>query len=447
MKLTEINNLEDVDGGAGLYLSPAGGASKRLLSVLKKKRPDLKIKGVLDSFKAGVFCGLKVTKIDSISGGEGEKVVIAIERQSVRDNIASKLVESGFNDLYWVGSNFSCVDDVGFSSEKDTLYFFYDLSANPVNYEFIVCLSHAEAERKLRRLRRIHLVVVSGFSRSILDLSRKSMSSMADSQESDNYWFINNVIVPSVALLKSCEAYTVCGDRNDALMVYDNVATEIFPVGYDVSSPVEIDSIKNIASTSKYGVGGYGMPLRSSKSSKLFVKQWFVSRGIPPERTVVITIRDYSLQSVRNSNISVWVKFSKKLVDMGFYPVFVKDTYTDFIESEVDKFNVFHEASWNILLRMALYELVLLNVTVNTGPSVLCVLNDRVNYLIFMHMSDCGFVGSEEFHEGSGLCVGEQFPGSSEFQKVIWGGFDDCDVISSEFLEMMNVMGIRSERP
>ena len=46
MKLTEINNLEDVDGGAGLYLSPAGGASKRLLSVLKKKRPDLKIKGV-----------------------------------------------------------------------------------------------------------------------------------------------------------------------------------------------------------------------------------------------------------------------------------------------------------------------------------------------------------------------------------------------------------------
>ena len=48
-----------------------------------------------------------------------------------------------------------------------------------------------------------------------------------------------------------------------------------------------------------------------------------------------------------------------------------------------DHVEVFREASWNVGLRMALYESSYLNLGVNNGPLIFAAMNDRVRLLVF----------------------------------------------------------------
>ena len=96
---------------------------------------------------------------------------------------------------------------------------------------------------------------------------------------------------------------------------------------------------------------------------------------------MTITIRNYKFDALRNSNIDEWVKFAEWLIEEGFAPVFIPDTDSCFIrEVKLDNFFVFRESSWNLGLRMALYEESYLNFA-SAGPAAIAKLNRKVRYI------------------------------------------------------------------
>lgn len=441
MLASEIKCLDDIADGASIHVAPAGGAAQRFIDVLKEYRPDIEVISFLDTYRTGMSTGTLVQRIDQSEACNWEtKVIVVVEREDVRNAIAHSLHDAGFRHVHWIGIHFSLGQISRVDDESSVLYFFYDLSVNALNYEYLIALGHADAEREKRGLKRLHPVVVPQMKSHIFDWSRQSIREEGTSLESDNYWFLHNVIVPSAALLASCSSMTLCGTRDEAKTLGNGINVSKFPPDYNPDCPTELDSIRLLTNTEIYGGRGYGQPFLSRSVSKAFINQWLTAHGLEKEKVIVITLRQNGLQKMRNSNFVAWNCFAEKIRKKGFVPVFVKDTYSDFEADELGDYLVFHPASWNILLRMALYEIAYLNLTVNSGTVALCALNSNVRYLNFIYVSEEEYVGSKSYHETSGTPVGSQYPGSTPYQRWVWGGGSCCETILDEFNSMCVVI-------
>ena len=74
------------------------------------------------------------------------------------------------------------------------------------------------------------------------------------------------------------------------------------------------------------------------------------------------------------------------MIEEGFEPVFIPDTDSCFVqEVKLDNFFVFRESSWNLGLRMALYEESYLNF-VSAGPASIAQLNRKVRYISMINI-------------------------------------------------------------
>jgi hypothetical protein len=85
---------------------------------------------------------------------------------------------------------------------------------------------------------------------------------------------------------------------------------------------------------------------------------------------------------------------------------------------------------------MALYEKSYLNLFVNNGPAVLCTLDTRTRYIIFKYlMEECASTTESFIQKFQGLKFGDQWPGATPFQRLVWGN-DDYEHIQREFVQM-----------
>lgn len=441
MLSNELKDLSGLSKGQTVYVAPAGGAARRFVEVLAKHRPDIEVIGFLDSYRSFVLCGRVVEQIDQIKEPRPEvTVIIVMEREDIRKQISATLDDAGFSEVCWISSRFNVDQEVGEDKGNNVLYFFYDLSVNALNYEFIVALCHAEVERKILGFSKLHPVIVPKRLDSIYDLSRTSITQTGGGLEADNYWFLHNVIVPATALLPSCESITLCGSRQEAKMLTERLSYNKFPHEYDIDFPLELNSNRNLLNKEIYDGNGYGQPLVSRSSSLSFVKQWLRKNSIDNKKNIVITLRQNCLQKGRNSDLDAWRCFAQQIEKKGYVPIFIKDTYSDFESDDLGNFLIFHEASWNILLRMAMYEMAYLNMTVNTGTYALCAFNSKTRYLAFIYLCETDPVGSTAFHEAAGTPVGSQYPASTPFQRWVWGGSNCCDCLMKEFQSMCKLL-------
>ena len=95
---------------------------------------------------------------------------------------------------------------------------------------------------------------------------------------------------------------------------------------------------------------------------------------------VSITIRNRKWDSARNSNLAEWTRFAKFLKNLGYSVVFVPEA--DVVEMPGTLWDFeFAEATWNLGLRLALYEISDLNFIVDNGPAALMHLDKKVRYI------------------------------------------------------------------
>ena len=125
-----------------------------------------------------------------------------------------------------------------------------------------------------------------------------------------------------------------------------------------------------------------------------------------------------------------------------YCPVIVRDTEQCFEPppAEFDGLLLCPIAALNLQLRMALYELSWLNLTVPNGPGELCRLSDTVRYLYFRVVDDSSETTSKILIASQGIEIDGQLPHATPFQRLVWEP-DDRAVIEREFTAMAEIIG------
>ncbi len=317
------------------------------------------------------------------------------------------------------------------TKDLHVLYAFYDFGISPVTFDIIQFLVLAEAERRKLGCDSLHVVFVpgpkDGFSPVEVSVYRKL--GQLDCDADLMRWRLRNILIPLCWLIPSCRQLTVCSSLEEAQILEELMAKYIFPKGYMVYFPKESYSLFQL--TNAYPKGY----IQATPQAKRFVAEWIRCRSAG-RKVITISMRNCPYQPERNSNVKVWGEFIRSLDPDIYYPIIVNDTWIAFKPSlpELDGLTTFPEASWNMELRVALYELGYLNLSVSCGPVYLCVFDSRTRYLVF-NMLRPPKPNLARFFRSEGIEPGSQFKHAGPFQRLVWKD-DTLPVIQEEFKRM-----------
>lgn len=327
-------------------------------------------------------------------------------------------------------------------ADPDTLYAFYDLQVAPISYDVSWFVATADRARRRMGLSRLHFVIVPGIKNGLRE-ERKAYESVVDA--TSRLWRLHNIIVPMLALVPSFAGLSILPSRNTVGAFRAAAGNRVYPAHYEPSIPVASWPTELLNEPGEeIGV------LRSHPQGLRYVERWLASR-LAGRRLVTITVRDYNFMPTRNSNLDAWASFAERLDTAKYLPVFVLDTERtlDPLPTPLARFEVFREASWNLWLRMALYEVSHLNLGVNNGPLFMCLHNSRTRVLIFKIVTPSAPQTTEDFMVSLGFKIGGQVPFATSCQRLVWED-DNLETIEREFARMTRLIeesGARPARP
>lgn len=314
----------------------------------------------------------------------------------------------------------------------DTLYAFYDLQVAPITYDACWFALAADLARRRRGLPRVHFVIVPGTMSGVRE-ERAVYEAAVDVAQ--RVWRVHNVVIPILTLVPSCAGYTLLPDRRAAESLRADAGERVYPESYEPALPVSHHPSELLRLRPGEGAG-IGV-LRSSVQGLRYVERWMAPR-LHGRGAISITLRDYAFMPARNSNLDAWTAFARYLDPAKYLPVFVLDTERtlDPMPAMLEGFEVLREASWNVGLRMALYESSYLNLGVSNGPLYFAAMNDQVRLLMFKIITPSVPQTTEEFMRQLGFQIGGQMPFATPFQRLIWQD-DVLEVIEREFEAMV----------
>lgn len=311
---------------------------------------------------------------------------------------------------------------------QDTLHAFYDLDVMPPTFDVASFLFLAELDRRERGLGDIHLVIVPGRN---LQPQNEAERSVPDEMRRMR---VNTILFPVSQLLPSCAGVTLCADRSQAASlrfaggaVFPREATLAFPVAPDQSRIND----PGLAAADPFPM------LRAGEPERAAARRWLAER-IGERHAVVISLRESPFMPARNSDLAEWIGFADGLDAQRYAAVFVRDTERslELPAGGLERFPVFEAASWNVGLRMALYEEAFANLAIMHGAMELCWFNDSCRYAAFVPVGTSPqtspeFLGSRGFREGQSL------PFARPWQKLVWQP-EEAATIARVFAELVS---------
>ena len=134
---------------------------------------------------------------------------------------------------------------------------------------------------------------------------------------------------------------------------------------------------------------------------------------------ITITLREGTHWPHRNSDLPAWFRFACDLRAAGERVVFIRDTekaHEGVAGFETDPF-----ASLDLVRRCARYQGAKANLFVSNGPVGLALFGDRP-WLQFVEIEENGYLANTAafWKDENGLEIGEQYPWSSETQRIVW---------------------------
>jgi hypothetical protein len=272
----------------------------------------------------------------------------------------------------------------------------WDLQLCPTSYDFGTFLGEAEKRRLEIGAEFIDMTIqpgpIGGFRHDDLPPNVGAREGM-----------LYRVIVGMARLLPSIRNIEILKARRP--VVSDN----IFPDGYTIRNP------------SRHYGHGYAASatsiLRSTAAAKEFIKR----RQSKPYMT--ITLREASHWPTRNSNKFAWRRAAKFIEKNGYEVVWIPD-------AESQQANVF---SFDLDMRLALYEGAVTNLGVNNGPMMILPYTSA-NYIVFKLVTEGIPWTEKEFHEKWGSKEGDQPDGRGRW---IFGP-DDYETIIAELSKSLS---------
>lgn len=339
----------------------------------------------------------------------------------------------------WLGAVLSLrcrPGDAGVPFTNDTLQFVFDLSVAPITFDFASYLAGAEVERRLRGMSKLLVIIVPGENSGV---RREQEAYEAAVNVAARQSRVRNVVLPLLSFLPSISGFVVCGSRDQAQALVSSDAHHVYPDGYSVILPRQ--PLKRVIHDhARAGVPVFPM-FRATESARHFVGEFLAreTRGLKP---VVITLRNSDFSLERNSNNEAWLAFAERLDSSKFIPIFVHDTETAMRPPPIDLGDhvVCEAASWNLEIRMALYEAAWLNMAAMLGPLELAWYSEKARYVVFINIG-VAEQNSVIIIKESGHDIGQSLVFAKPAQKIVWAA-DTLDRIELEFAAVESLMTV-----
>lgn len=319
--------------------------------------------------------------------------------------------------------------------DRQTLYAFYDLQVAPVTFDASWFAVAAERRRQQLGLSQVHFIIVPG---NVDGFREERAHYEASIDTATRAWRLHNIVLPIFTLTPGFSGYTLLASRKAAYRFVGGECPHMYPEFFEPGFPVSHHPSELLKTT--HSPDAPTSTLQGPTQGLRYLNRWAESR-LKNRRLISITLRDYAFMKERNSNIHVWASFAQRLDSTRFLPVFILDTEAtlDPLPKVLEGFEVFREASWNVPLRMSLYETSYLNLGVNNGPMFMCALNRRTRLLIFKLITASVPQTTKELIASLGFEIGGQLPFSTPLQKLVWED-DTLPVIEREFHAMVGMI-------
>lgn len=249
---------------------------------------------------------------------------------------------------------------------RDRFLFVYDTTASPVTFDFLHYLYFANWRRLVAGKSHLDVLLVTR-----PDLASSREQSYVQAVGSDNLvWRITNLLIPLSRLFPAVGRVQVV-EQAQAFAIAAGYE-HMHPAGYAYATPksavtrLDVDGLRFLPE------------LTVTETARKIVDAYF-----PPadaRRLVTITLRSYDYVAVRNSDIPSWLAFARALDPRAYQVVFVPDASMHGVATmpQIQGFDIFDPACWNIELRAALYGRAWMNIGVACGPLAISALMPHV---------------------------------------------------------------------
>lgn len=272
---------------------------------------------------------------------------------------------------------FSIINKNKNKQKNNILLCFYDLNIAPITYNFCEFLVMCNKETLSKGFKKYKIIFLKkNFESKINQVTQHKIYNQIHNKNSIE-WRFSNIIIPLISCSESCSGYDIIEEDKELenYLKYRNIYPKTFSKfirqhvdTYEIYNHYE--NLKNIGLTPPSN-GIYYI-------NKLFEK---ISKN---KKIITITLRIQEFDKARNSNIKSWVKFAYFARENGFEPIIIPDTDDPYItDNDFKDFIIFHEGSFNLMLRMSLYSYVYFNFFAGGGPSSLCYLSENNKYIMF----------------------------------------------------------------
>ena len=308
---------------------------------------------------------------------------------------------------------------------SDTMVAVYDLTVEPITFDFADFLAAAESYAKTHGKSNFFLFIVPR-DRDLLEPDKIYEETVPEDSQN---WRVNNIILPLIPLYPACVGFSLLPHQTHMSNLISNRL--VFPADYSDTFKPSVDQSDLFKLLNLKIFSGFVAP----KQALNYIHQWQKLNAIVYPM-VVITLRQYGYDVARNSNIEEWVKFAHWVKEIGFTPVFVPDTDACYLPNNLlNDFIVFNEACWNMGLRMALNELAFVNLFYYNGTAAICRLNKKVRTIAFYPILEKSIHADSATINHMGLTEGQRrYNFAQPYQFLSWKR-DNFENIREEFME------------
>lgn len=311
----------------------------------------------------------------------------------------------------------------------DCLQFCYDLAAAPLTFDFATYLAAAEIERRARGFAGINVIFVLGPFHGV---RRETPAYEALLDHHARLWRLRHILIPMLAFMPSVRGHALCADRRQATALIAGDPKRLYPSDYRVFLPRQ-PAPADLREHARRGTTIWPL-FRATEHGRRLADE-FLAREVGGRRAVVITLRSSDVAPARNSNVASWLAFADGLDRSLYAPIFLYDSDTILRTPTLPPHHLVCEAaSWNLELRMGLYERAWLNMALMHGPMELCWYSEGARYLIFMPVGADTVTSPDALRE-AGHDIGCDLEFATPCQHLVWRT-DELAAIRSSFAEM-----------
>lgn len=287
------------------------------------------------------------------------------------------------------------------------LHAYYDTRYSPITFDYANFLVCADAYRQSLEFSNIHLHIVAPDFRSAtprdiaLDIGEKS-------------WRVSHILSRLPILMPSVTDITINREPPDS--VFCHSFPDLYPPR-SLSERIKVTpySMKHV--NSYYGLGCKVQPFQPSAYAAEQIK-----RRIGEDPYYTISLRTSHFQKARNSNLNEWYKAYEALIKKGHKVIVIPD-FEDAMSERVSwefKWELAEYATFELDLRMALYENAIDNLCVNNGVAAILYYSSAPLKMFKMLVDGISTTTEKHLKTHTDLSKGESPVFCNQRQKWVW---------------------------